>query len=154
MKKMTKIIALVIALLMVSACCLAACTKDCGEGKHVDKNHDGVCEVCGKEYGDFADHVDADNNGYCDVCNKLLDAKDALVAKMFKATSTGYKDEKVYTYRTSIGGLSSLNWNPHTWEENTDNTVMISCSIAPATDMLSCLNLLHSFLTPQTCLPM
>lgn len=149
MKKMTKIIALVIALLMVSACCLAACTKDCGEGKHVDKNHDGVCdicgkegldvthtggtatcekkavcEVCGKEYGDFADHVDADNNGYCDVCNKLLDAKDALVAKMFKATSTGYKDEKVYTYRTSIGGLSSLNWNPHTWEENTDNTVM------------------------------
>ncbi len=42
----------------------------------------------------------------------------------FAGTSAGYEDEKTYTYKLPIAGVKSLNWNPHTWSDNTDSKVM------------------------------
>ncbi len=44
--------------------------------------------------------------------------------KPFQGTSDGYKDEKYYTYTLSLTGMKSMNWNPHTWQENNDKKVM------------------------------
>lgn len=35
-----------------------------------------------------------------------------------------YTDEKVYTYRGSIGGTSALNWNVQSWETNEDSQIL------------------------------
>jgi len=42
----------------------------------------------------------------------------------FEGKSKGYADEKTYTYRLPIAGVKSLNWNPHTWANNTDSKIM------------------------------
>ncbi|MBQ8657516.1 MAG: hypothetical protein IJ506_00085 [Clostridia bacterium] len=42
----------------------------------------------------------------------------------FEGNSTGYEDERTYTYKLPIAGVKSLNWNPHTWSDNTDSKVM------------------------------
>lgn len=35
-----------------------------------------------------------------------------------------YTDAKVYTYKDYLSGMTSLNWNPLTWEENNDSFVL------------------------------
>ena len=35
-----------------------------------------------------------------------------------------YTDEKVYTLVDTLGGTNGMDWNPHTWETNDDNTVL------------------------------
>ena len=42
----------------------------------------------------------------------------------FKPQSKGYADEKKYTYTLSLAGTKSLNWNPHTWTDNTDSKIL------------------------------
>ncbi len=178
MKKTMKMVALLLALFMIATFALTACNKDCGEGNHVDANHDSVCDVCGKEgltvnhtggaatctakavcevcgqeygdlaahtggtatclvkavceacgqeYGNLAAHADEDHDGLCDVChgdmgNFVLYSSEGTI--WATTAGTGYEDTKYYTYNTYSGGFSSLNWNPHTWEESTDSTVL------------------------------
>ena len=35
-----------------------------------------------------------------------------------------YTDEKVYTYNDYLGGTSGMNWNPHTWETSDDSMLL------------------------------
>lgn len=35
-----------------------------------------------------------------------------------------YTDEKVYTYNTYLGGTSGMDWNPHTWETSDDSEML------------------------------
>ena len=35
-----------------------------------------------------------------------------------------YTDEKVYTFSDYITATSSMDWNPHTWETNDDNSLL------------------------------
>ena len=177
MKKTMKMVALILALFMMTAFVMTACNRDCGEGNHVDADHNAVCDVCGKEglsvthtggtatctakavcsvcgvaygelaahtggtatcqakatctvcnqaYGNLASHVDDDHDGLCDVCfgdmgNFVLYSSEGNI---WAVTGSGHEDEKYYTYNSYSGGFSSLNWNPHTWEENMDSTVL------------------------------
>lgn len=148
MKKTIKMVSLMIALCMVLAVVLAACQDPCKDG-HTDADHDGVCDVCkteglavthtggtatcqelakcsvcGKEYGVLADHVDANNDTHCDVCGAYMVPVEGSTKEIWQATSQGYEDQKFYTLNTYTAGTSSLNWNPHTWEENFDSTVL------------------------------
>lgn len=179
MKRTFKLVALMMALFMVFTLVLTACKHDCGDGNHVDANHDGVCdecgkeglavahsggtatcskkavcEVCGQEYGELADHqwVGGDcltaakcevcgeegslgahskneETGRCEVCGTLLLNSYGKTASIWNATGLGYEDSKVYTYVDYTSGTQSLNWNPHTWEENLDSTVMAMINV-------------------------
>ncbi len=40
-----------------------------------------------------------------------------------------YTDEKVYTYKDYLSGMTGLNWNPLSWEENNDSFVLGFLSI-------------------------
>ena len=127
MKKTIKMVALLIALCMVFTVVLAACDKGCGEGNHVDADHDGKCdvcgqsglpvthtggqatcqskakcEVCGAEYGDTGYHVDGNKDKKCDVCSLAL----------------------TYTYN-SYTTLVPTYWNPLDYKDS-DASSMIS----------------------------
>lgn len=73
MKKTFKLVALLLVLCMVFTAVLAACKQDCGDGKHTDADHDGVCEVCGKT-GLSVTHTggtaDCQHKAVCTVCGK------------------------------------------------------------------------------------
>ena len=109
----------------------SVCGKEYGElGSHVGGTATcqakAKCSVCGQEYGTLGNHVDEDGNGFCDVCGKvvLTDAYGTTLAIWDSSKALGYEDEKVYTMVDYTSGTQSLNWNPHTWEENLDSTVM------------------------------
>ena len=148
MKKTLKLVALLIALVMVFAVVLSACEKDCGDGNHKDANHDGVCDVCkkegltvthtggtatcadrakcdvcGKEYGELLAHDYDPANEHCKNCGAWL-VPDTNNTNVWIGAAGDYMDKKVYTINDYTAGMQSLNWNPHTWEESLDSTVL------------------------------
>ncbi len=69
MKKTTRLVALIACILVCIVACtvLIACNNECDPDKHVDANHDGVCDVCGKE-GLTVTHDWSKKDGVCTVC--------------------------------------------------------------------------------------
>lgn len=83
MKK--RIICLILTLVLVFGCValFASCKDDNDNHEHVDKNNDGICDICGKEMengggvtpDDGHTHVDKNNDGLCDKCQKVMGAE-------------------------------------------------------------------------------
>ena len=103
MKKTLKLVALLMALVMVFAVVLAACDKDCGDGNHKDENHDGVCDVCGKE-GLTVTHTWGSDNK-CTVCG--LDKSQSSQAFAYLEDYQAYATYELRDYRALVTGVDS-----------------------------------------------
>ncbi len=68
---MKKIMATIMGICMLGACCITGCGEE-KHTEHVDADKDGICDVCKEpmESTEHTEHVDADKDGKCDVCGE------------------------------------------------------------------------------------
>lgn len=129
MKKTKMIVALLIALMMSFTVVLAACGHTHKFSKEWSSDaanhwHAATCEHT-DEKADLAPHAWG-NDGKCTVCGRSQSSAVSGTNNTVWNTDglLGYEDPKEYTYVDYTSGTQSLNWNPHTWEENLDSTVL------------------------------
>lgn len=73
MKKTKLMLVIILALIMVASLTLVACdpsTDPCPDGKHVDINGDGICDICQAKVEAKCTHADANHDGVCDKCGE------------------------------------------------------------------------------------
>ena len=105
----TRAIALLAFLLMlILTFCLCACGGEACE--HRDRDDNGVCDKCGKEYTDGEDkrdtceHSDKDNNSACDECGEeYTDGQDGNTTDItigVESVSLGFTEKTIYRFGT------------------------------------------------------
>ena len=130
MKKAIKLIALFIVLCMAMTTILAACQKDCGDGKHTDENHDGVCDVCKKD-GLTVTHTGGvatcQKRAVCEVCGQEYGE---LGEHNWDASTNDCQHKPTCT----VCGETSGDFGPHNFVAAEDCLHEGTCSVCGETD--------------------
>ncbi len=134
MKK--RIICLILTLVLVFGCvALFASCKDDGNGdhEHVDKNNDGICDICGKEIGNGGNiidpdhkHTDKNNDGLCDKCGNVIGAEkpwDQTELIFAVSMNSNFSELSSTAARYLAGGTDYSGKDKSSWTSSLDESV-------------------------------
>ena len=134
MKK--RIICLILTLVLVFGCvALFASCKDNNNAnhEHVDKNNDGICDICGKEIdggGNIIDpnhkHVDKNNDGLCDQCKQVIGAEkpwDQTELIFAVSMNSNFSELSSTAARYLAGGTDYSGKDASSWTSSLDESV-------------------------------
>lgn len=113
--KNKKLVAIVLALVMVLTLGLTACQDECDKNGHTWSN--GVCTVC----GETCTHTYA--NGVCTICGNAEPAHVHSYGVDGKCSCGQVDPTAVFTYNTYTA-VSPSNWNELTYQDNNDTQIM------------------------------
>lgn len=140
--RITRVLFLVVALIMVCALALVACQTqtECEKNGHKGGTatcaKKAVCEVCGEEYGELAAHkggtATCTQKAVCEVCGQEygqlaehIDADGNLICDICGKDSRTYyaEDNKNYTSHSFLA-MSPSNWNEMDYESANDTNIL------------------------------
>ena len=133
MKK--RIICLILTLVLVFGCValFASCKDNNNDNhEHVDKNNDGICDICGKEIdgGVIIDpdhtHTDKNNDGLCDKCGKVVGAEkpwDQTELIFAVSMNSNFSELSSTAARYLAGGTDYSGKDASSWTSSLDESV-------------------------------
>ena len=134
MKK--RIICLILTLVLVFGCValFASCKDNNNDNhEHVDKNNDGICDICGKEIdggGNIIDpnhkHVDKNNDGLCDQCKQVIGAEkpwDQTELIFAVSMNSNFSELSSTAARYLAGGTDYSGKDASSWTSSLDESV-------------------------------